>query len=114
MSKGKQKKMVFYRRILNEHKLKVKWLWVGKFGRAGNEKVRLVFAEDIMYPGRYEIIEASSGMGVIRHLKRLDELSFCRICDFIACFSNVRERARGWVRVSRLPEITKEEWEDEN
>lgn len=114
MSKGKQKKMVFYRRIFNAHKLRVEWLWAGKFGRDGRDKVRLVFAEDVTRPGRYEIIEASSGMGIIRHLKRLDELTFCRICDFIACASNVRERARRWVRVSRLPEITKEEWEDEN
>lgn len=114
MAKGKEKKMVFYRRIFNERKLKVKWLWSGKFGRLGEGKVRLVFAEDIMYPGRYEIIEASSGMGIIRHLKRFDVLTFCRICDFIACASNVRERARRWVRVSRLPEITKEEWEDES
>lgn len=114
MSKGKQKKMVFYRRILNEHKLKVKWLWVGEFGKLTKGKVRLVFAEDVMYPGRYEIIEASSGMGIIRHLKRLDELSFCRICDFVALSTEVKKKARKCVRVSRLPEITREEFYDEN
>lgn len=114
MAKRKQKKMVFYRRVCCDRKMRVEWLWAGKFGRCGSDKVRLVFAEDVMCPGRYEIIEASSGMGIIRHLKRLDELSFCRICDFAALNANIRQRARKLVRVSRLPEITKEEWEDEN
>lgn len=114
MARKKQKKMVFYRRVFNEHKIRVEWLWEGKFGRCGKEKVRLVFAEDIGFPGRYEIIEASSGMEIIRRLKKLDKLSFCRICDFVALNANIKQRARKYVRVSRLPEITKEEWYDEN
>ena len=114
MSKGKQKKMVFYRRVSDTRKMKVEWLWEGRFGRFGRGKARLVFVKDFMYPGKYEIIEASSGMGIIRQLKKLDELSFHRICDFIAFASDVKGTARKHVRVSRLREITKEEWEDEN
>lgn len=109
MAKRKQSKMVFYRRMFGNSKFRVKWLWVGKFGRCENEKVRLVFAEDVLHPGRYEIIEASSGMGIIRRLKKLDEVSFCRICDFMALNTDIRQKARKYVRVSRLPDYEEEE-----